>query len=423
MIPAALWVRPPCDQIFPAMAGNSLPSSDRAVDRLFRELKAAFRRWPGPARSGEEWSEQRFASLALDAFRLQYEDNAPYRRYCDRRGVDPDSVAGWREVPPVPTAGFRAVPLIVGGPEAAVLEFRTSGTSGRLDRRGRHLVRDPSVYRASLEKTFRAFVLGRGPGVDAVAHMLSLIPPFAEAPHSSLSWMVDAVMDRFAGDRACHAATAEGIDWSRAAEAVEAAIDAGRPLCVLSTTLAAAEWMDRMGRGGAYYELPPGSILMDTGGAKGRPGLERSAMIPEFRARLGLPPDRVVNEFGMTELLSQRYTSGPAGGRGSEDTETEGWLAGPPWLRTRALDPETLEELPTGEVGVLCHFDLANAGSVCAVLTEDLGRVRDGRVEYHGRAGGSPPRGCSLATAELLDSQPRSVSPPAETGTSAGEAG
>jgi hypothetical protein len=54
---------------------------------------------------------------------------------------------------------------------------------------------------------------------------------------------------------------------------------------------------------------------------------------------------------------------------------------------------------------VLCHLDLANVGSVCAVLTEDMGKVTDNVVEWIGRSPGAMPRGCSLATAQLLEAQ------------------
>ncbi len=113
--------------------------------------------------------------------------------------------------------------------------------------------------------------------------------------------------------------------------------------------------------------------------------------------RLGIVPSSVINEFGMTELLSQRYAPLALGGPLP--------LCGPPWLLSRALHPETLEELPEGEVGLLNHFDLANVGSVCSVLTEDLGAVRENAVRWVGRSPGAPPRGCSLATTELLRAQ------------------
>ena len=411
------------------MTGDSLsiPGED-GLPALSRELQASFRGWSAAEAEESEhsaWDDERFDELALRAFRLQHRGNRAYRRYCDRRGENPSAVSSWRDVPPVPTAGFRAVPLVVGDPAAAALEFRTSGTTGRLERRGRHLVRDPALYRASLEASFRALVLPRCSSTREerrMPRMLSLVPPFREAPHSSLSWMVDAVMERFSSGGGTHAAAESGIRWERATSAAEAAAEAGEPLLVLTTTLAAAEWMGHLRRARREMALPDGSLLMDTGGAKGQPELSREAMVSGVQEWLGIPAGRVVNEFGMTELLSQRYSVPPAGGpagvgHGGRDQRETPWLEAPPWLRTRCLDPESLAELPDGDVGLLCHFDLANAGSVCAVLTEDLGRVQEGLVQYLGRVEGSPPRGCSLATAELLDAQEEGLATDWSVGT------
>jgi hypothetical protein len=58
--------------------------------------------------------------------------------------------------------------------------------------------------------------------------------------------------------------------------------------------------------------------------------------------------------------------------------------------------------VPEGTPGLLCHHDLANAGSVAAVLTEDMGVAVDGGFRVLGRAPGAEPRGCSLALEELL---------------------
>lgn len=376
-----------------------------AFDALSAELRASFRAWE---RDPAPWPEARVSALARRAFRLQHAANGPYRSYCRRLGVGPDDAAGWRDLPPVPTAAFRRVDLCLGDPSEARAVFRTSGTSGGARHRGRHPVLDLSLYRASLEATFRRHVLGSPGEVPAdPPRILSLIPPFRAAPDSSLSWMADAVLRRFGAPGSVVAADAEGVRWEEAGAAAEAAIEEGAPLLILATTLAADAWTRRLAESGARLVLPPGSALMDTGGAKGREGLRRGEVLAAVEARLGIPPAAVVNEFGMTELLSQRYSrpaavAGP-GGEGGDPERPR--LYGPPWLRTRALDPVTLEELPEGEAGVLCHLDLANAGSVCAVLTEDMGRVRAGVVEWVGRASGAPPRGCSLATAELLAAQ------------------
>jgi len=104
-----------------------------------------------------------------------------------------------------------------------------------------------------------------------------------------------------------------------------------------------------------------------------------------------------INEYGMTELCSQYYDF-----RFEEDLAVK---AGPPWLRARVLDPDTLAPLPRGEVGILQHFDLANLDSVSAVLTEDLGRETDHGFVLLGRVPNATPRGCSIAM-DLLLSQP-----------------
>src|SRR5262245_43943532 len=44
--------------------------------------------------------------LAREVFAHQYVCNAPYRAFCDRRGVTPETVGGWMDVPAVPTDAF-----------------------------------------------------------------------------------------------------------------------------------------------------------------------------------------------------------------------------------------------------------------------------------------------------------------------------
>lgn len=372
------------------------------LEPLAAELIGHFSAWeerPGP------WPEGRFEELALRAFRLQFDRNPPYRRYCEARGTRPEAVGSWREVPAVPTEAFRAVPLVVGGSGAAqagftALEFLSSGTTRGRGRRSRHLVPEPELYRASLRAGFATWVMM---GEDRL-RILTLLSHFTSEAPSSLAWMGEEVARAFGRGEPARPPGRAGFRWEVARRAVEEACEAGEPLCLLATTLALDEWLRRLDAEGFEAALPRGSRLVDTGGAKGREGLERERVVEAVERRLAIPPGRIFNEFGMTELLSQRYSAGAASPAGWPYPRA-GVLYGPPWLRTRALDPVTLEERPEGEAGLLCHFDLANAGSVCAVLTEDMGRVRAGGVEWIGRVPGAPPRGCSLATAELLAAQ------------------
>jgi hypothetical protein len=54
-----------------------------------------------------------------------------------------------------------------------------------------------------------------------------------------------------------------------------------------------------------------------------------------------------------------------------------------------------------GEIGLLTFFDLANVGSVSAVMTEDLGVVERGRVRVLGRGVAGEARGCALAIGQF----------------------
>ena len=117
----------------------------------------------------------------------------------------------------------------------------------------------------------------------------------------------------------------------------------------------------------------------------------------------------------MTEMTSQFYDgtlraaiAGP--GVSAADLAPPRLKVGPPWVRALVVDVHTLEPLPPGRPGVLRIVDLANRGSVAALLTEDRavaedsaaatpeanGRLRAFPFRLLGRARGSEPRGCSL---------------------------
>jgi hypothetical protein len=111
----------------------------------------------------------------------------------------------------------------------------------------------------------------------------------------------------------------------------------------------------------------------------------------------------MVNEYGMTEMLSQFYE--PVLRDERAHALSGRWHVGPPWVRTRVLDPATLDPVDPGEPGLLAHLDLANLDSVAAILTEDIGvAVHDG-FRLLGRNQGAEPRGCSLAMEELLQAR------------------
>ncbi len=365
--------------------------------------------------------EEVFRELALRVFRHQVERNPTYRAFARRRGADPERIERWEDIPPVPTRAFQALPLVAGDPDSVERTFRTSGTTRGPSARGEHHVLSLRLYRESLLPNFRAHLLPDREGLPdgGGLPLVSLIPPPEAAPDSSLSWMMGVVRDELVPpERARFVAPREGeLPVAPAIEALEDAAADGSAHLLAGTAFALVHLLDGLVERDARIALPEGTRLMETGGFKGRSrAVSRDELHDLLEERLGLPRSRVVNEYGMTELLSQFYepvlrgaadVDIPGGGDvrgppGAPVPAADRWLVGPPWVRTRILDPATLEPLPEGGEGLLCHLDLANAGSVAAVLTEDLGVAGPGGFRVPGRAAGAEPRGCSLAMEDLL---------------------
>lgn len=348
------------------------------------------------------WTDAEFERRASAAFAHQFETCAPYRAFCRRRGVTPGTIAAWEDVPAVPATAFKYFDF-VSVPDGTGLVFRTSGTTRGSETRGRHHVPWPGLYRASLAEPFRRALLPEVDGAGPSALFLSLIPAPSEAPDSSLSYMVGAAGELFATE-VLWLVDGSGAWRTEAVDRLEGAVEARRgsdsPVLVLGTALAFAHLVEeadeRVAR--ALRALPANARAMETGGFKGaRRRVPREELYAGIERLTGIPRGRVVDEYGMTELLSQLYEPVL-----TEGAAAEGRHVPPPWLRVRALDPVTLAPVPEGDDGILAFFDLANLGSVCHVLTEDVGSVEGGRVRLRGRAAGSEPRGCSRAMDDLM---------------------
>jgi len=384
---------------------------------------------------GSPLPDTSFNELALRVFRFQCSENSAYGAFVARRGVDPERVERWESIPFLPTRAFKTAPLIVGDPDQAEAVFRTSGTTHGAERRGKHWVLDLSLYRASLLPNFQAHLLcgeeilkeveGTGdpgqPGGTAARdgskpiRIISLLPSTFDAPDSSLSFMMEQVAKSFGDGESGFFVDAEGnLDSGRLRGALAGAVDSGEPVLVAGTAFSLVRWMDEAMAEGWRVSLPRGSRLMETGGYKGRSReLARTDLYAGLRSVFGVDESRIVNEYGMTELLSQFYEpvlTERWRRKGLSSREDGGALEnrfhrGPPWVRTLVLDPLSLSPLPEGEVGVLAHLDLANVGSVAALLTEDLGTYVGDGFRLLGRSAGSEPRGCSLAMEDFLSSR------------------
>lgn len=321
----------------------------------------------------DDLGEGEFELVALSVHRLQATWNLPYARWCATR----PTVRTWRDIPAVPQSVFKRFALSVE-PEKVTTTFRTSGTTG--EGFGQHHFIDVRLCAQSVRLGWQRLGLPR-------TRPLILTPSPGDAPHSSLAHMLGVV----AGKSGRFFVGADGrLDAGGLVAAIESAIGADEPVALLGTALAFLNLFTRIRS--RRLVLPRGSYAMETGGYKGSGReLGKHELYEMFSAFLGLAPETILNEYGMTELSSQFYARGLG-------TPHEG----PPWLRALVIDPETGAEVADDGVGVLRIFDLANLGSVLAIETQDLAIRRGEKFELIGRDPGALPRGCSRMADEAM---------------------
>jgi hypothetical protein len=345
-------------------------------------------------------SVESFETLALDIARFQAEASPGFGRLVARRGGRLDSVSS---IPAVPVAAFRMTRVAVHPPELDVRRFSTSGTTGSAP--GTHAFRTTETYEAlALKSGARALRNRAGRSV-----VVALAPAPVGDVTSSLAFMMQLFQRAWDGRGLAGGAfddfeagrwlvRDDGIDLRGLALAARIASVRGEPLVVLATAFALVALIDALD--GAVIEAPPTSVIMVTGGYKGRSReVEKSELCRAVARSFGVPDSHVVGEYGMTELTSQLYEATLPGAELSGPANV---FFAPRWLRVEPVDPATLEPVPRGAVGIARFVDLGNVDSAVAVQTDDLVRRAGEGIELVGRRQGAEPRGCSLALEALL---------------------
>ena len=318
-------------------------------------------------------NEAGFDSSALELFRYQYYSNEPYRRLCDASDKTPHTVSKALDIPAAPARAFRLFDLTCEPLESCVAVFHTSGTTAATA--GKHWlnVEALTLYELSLTSHYRLIF-------PEVQPIWALMPAPAEAPHSSLTHMLQTLS----------AVSFAGADLHDFSTRLQDAAAGGDPLTIFGTAFGFAELL-QLGR----CPLPFGSRIIETGGFKGRTKeLSRSEFYGLLRDGFDVPDSCCFAEYGMCEMASQFYSLGE-----------HGLLRGPHWTRSYVIDPATGTPAQVGAPGLIRHIDLANLNSVCCIQTQDRAIMdQTGAFRLLGRATDSELRGCSLTAEELWGS-------------------
>ncbi len=311
--------------------------------------------------------EEAFETLALDVFRFQHGGCSVYRRFCDALDVDVNAVQTIKDIPFLPVELFKKH-RIVSFPGDEAVAFSSSGTTGSMP--SRHYIYDLGIYEKSFLQSFRLFY-----GNPADYCILALLPAYLERKGSSLVYMADRLIQ--ASDHPLSGFYLDELD--KLSANLEHLMAEGQKVLLLGVSFALLDLAEQ------HPMTLRNTIIMETGGMKGR---RREMIRAELHQVLcdAFDQKAIHSEYGMTELLSQAYSTG------------DGLFVTPPWMRILIRESnDPLAYLAVGRTGGVNIVDLANLYSCSFIATQDLGRLHpDGAFEVLGRFDNSDVRGCNL---------------------------
>ena len=312
-------------------------------------------------------SEADFTRAALMVFSHQFKHNKVYRSFCDLLYIHPSDVKTIQQIPFLPIQFFKTREILSTTDKVQEI-FSSSGTTGSVT--SKHLITDLNWYETSYLKGFKHFY---GNIEDYV--VLALLPNYLERKGSSLVYMVDDLIKK-----SKH--TESGFYLNNLDELAKKLIELdkkGQKVLLIGVSFALLDLIEEH-----KFNLK-NTIVMETGGMKGR---RKELVRYELHKLLseGFGIEKIHSEYGMTELLSQGYSTG------------NGIFNCPPWMRVLTRDTEdALTILPKGKSGGINVIDLANYNSCSFIATQDLGKVyNDNSFEVIGRFDNSDIRGCNL---------------------------
>lgn len=308
-------------------------------------------------------SNKDFEEVALEVFKFQFENVSIYRNYC--RSIGRKSPESIEEIPFMPISFFKTHEIIAKDLSPSII-FKSSGTGGD---RSRHLITDTKLYERSFLSFYKQAI-----GDPKEQVIIALLPSYIEQGESSLVYMVDRLMKE-SGD------TRSKFILKNISELDQLYTDALKDNKTPVLFGVSYALLDLAELGNSYPEL----IIIETGGMKGR-RKELTKFELHTILQNTIHPKKIHSEYGMTELLSQAYSTGPMK------------FITPDWMKVLVRevdDPFSLERFEkTGGINVI---DLANLYSCSFIATQDLGKLHeDGSFDVLGRFDHSDIRGCNL---------------------------
>ena len=308
-------------------------------------------------------------NLLIEVYQYQYAFNTVYKEFADAVHKSPEKVKTIHDIPFLPITFYknRDIKTQDGSVDfSEAVEFYSSGTTS--SNRSTHCVADPEFYKQRSQQIFESYY---GSLKDVV--IVAVLPSYEENSSSSLIFM----MKHFIEETAHEASGFYSFDIPRIKALLKLLSSEKKKILVWGVSYALLDWAE------TERELYSNVLFLETGGMKGR---RKELTRAELHTKLciGFGVKKIHSEYGMTELLSQAYSTG------------EGIYQFPagliPVLR-QINDPFGRVKQGSGGINLI---DLANINACCFIETQDVGRITGEKFEILGRMDTSDMRGCNL---------------------------
>ncbi len=269
----------------------------------------------------------------------------------------------------LPISFFKTQSIFIG--EQPLQFFESSGTTQ--DIKSKHWIQDLSLYESSFLRGFQLVY-----GDPSQYCIIGLLPSYLEREHSSLVYMVDALIKASGHPQSGFYLN----DFTKLNAVLQNLEKQRQKVWFIGVSFALIDFAL------SFAQQLQSTIVLETGGMKGRKEeITRTELHQILKEKLGV--SQVHSEYGMTELFSQAYAI------------EEGIFKCPPWMKVMVADQDDPFTVKERGKGILHIIDLANIYSCSFIATEDIGEVfDDGSFTVLGRIDASARRGCSLLLVE-----------------------
>jgi phenylacetate-coenzyme A ligase PaaK-like adenylate-forming protein len=313
-----------------------------------------------------------FDELAIDIFQYQAKHNAIYQQYLKILNINIKKIDSIHQIPFLPIQLFKTQKIQTSHWQPQTI-FTSSGTTGQ--QQSQHYVQSVDWYETITKIGFEQFY-----GNVEDYCILALLPSYLERQGSSLIHMADYFIQK-----SKHKESSFFLyDFQALQNTLQQLVAQKTPTLLLGVSFALLDFAEQ------YPMDLKHVIIMETGGMKGRRKEITRAELHQL-LKDAFQVENIHSEYGMTELLSQAYSTSKGIFKSSVTMKV---------LIKDLTDPFSSQ--PIGKSGTINIIDLANLDSCAFIATEDIGRQIDGEAfEIIGRLDASDIRGCNLMVQDI----------------------